>query len=386
MADRPEPFALVGAIYECVFRSEAWPEALAAVQKAVRAECSYLLIHQTDPQAPEMNMLAQHNIDTPMRRLYDQHYVRLNPLLPYLASFGDGQVYSCRHLVVRQEYLRSEFYREWAAPQGMFDYAGVTVIRRNQTSAAVGFTRSGEGNVFDDQSLQVIRGLAPHLTRAVEIQRLMEQQRKQRDDLALLLGSVRCGFLVVDAGLRVLAANPIAEALLEKEDGLTYRHQTLATLDSTGPLQNATRAACRRDRPSGATLPVERGPGRRPLILQIVPMSGSHPDGMFFAFLPATAAIFIVDPESETPGALELFAQIHRLTAAECQVLERLATGDTPAGIASSLGIGTATVRTHLHRLFDKTGTRRQTELLMLFRGFTLPVQPDLPDSSGSSI
>ena len=123
-------------------------------------------------------------------------------------------------------------------------------------------------------------------------------------------------------------------------------------------------------------------PGRRPLVLQIIPMTGSHPTGMFFAFLPATAAIFIVDPESEPRAALEIFAQIHRLTAAECQVLEKLAAGDTPSQIAVSLRIGTSTVRTHLHRLFDKTGTRRQSELLALIQRFTLPIQ----DSSASSI
>jgi DNA-binding CsgD family transcriptional regulator len=94
------------------------------------------------------------------------------------------------------------------------------------------------------------------------------------------------------------------------------------------------------------------------------------------ALLPARAAIFAVDPETAPRGSIEVLADTYRLTVAERQVLERLAAGESPAGISKALCIGMPTVRTHLHRIFDKTGTRRQSELLVLLLGFTPPVQP----------
>jgi DNA-binding CsgD family transcriptional regulator len=42
--------------------------------------------------------------------------------------------------------------------------------------------------------------------------------------------------------------------------------------------------------------------------------------------------------------------------------------------IADALGIGEATVKTHLHRLFAKTGTSRQAELVKLVAGFSNPL------------
>jgi DNA-binding CsgD family transcriptional regulator len=384
MTDREAHWALAGAIYDCVFQPERWSGVLERIQQEVGAASSYLIVHETDPRRPKMAALIEINVDRPMLLLYHEHYVRLNPLLPHLASFRDGEVYSCRHLVVRPDYLRGEFYQEWAGPQGWFDYAGVTLIRKRHTSAAVGFTRLGNGNVFDDPSLHLIRRLAPHLARAAELQRMMESERESRRDLTRLIGRIRCGFLIVDSGMRVLEANPAGQALLAKNEGLTYREGKLAARETTGTLQAAVRGACGNEtaHPAGATLAVNRGAGRRPLVLQIVRLAGhkngSAPEEMFSALLPSTAAVFVIDPEKEAGSVLDIFVAIHQITAAERQVLERLAAGDSASEIGRALEIGIPTVRTHLHRLFDKTGARRQPELLTLLARFTPPIQsPD---------
>lgn len=39
-----------------------------------------------------------------------------------------------------------------------------------------------------------------------------------------------------------------------------------------------------------------------------------------------------------------------------------------------ALGIAVTTVRTHLLRLFEKTGTHRQVDLVALLASFTLPL------------
>jgi DNA-binding CsgD family transcriptional regulator len=84
--------------------------------------------------------------------------------------------------------------------------------------------------------------------------------------------------------------------------------------------------------------------------------------------------VFIVDPEQRHEGASSLFGQTYRLTLAERQILDRLAGGEVPAEIARTMKIAMATVRTHLHRLFEKTGTRRQAELIKLYLESALPI------------
>jgi DNA-binding CsgD family transcriptional regulator len=55
-----------------------------------------------------------------------------------------------------------------------------------------------------------------------------------------------------------------------------------------------------------------------------------------------------------------------RLTPAEARLVLRLVTGDSLHSAANALGVKYETVRTHLKTVFQKTGTRRQAELVIV--------------------
>lgn len=362
---------LVGEIYECPLDISRWPATIARIQEQLGALCSYLLIHETDPNAPGLNLLVQNDVDQGMRLRYQQHYIGINPLLPYLASAGNGELYCCRHLVTKPDYQQGEFYREFAQPQDWFDYAGVTLIREGEMSAAVGFTRGGHGRVFEDASLELLRRLAPHLTRAAQIQRLIERERRKRADALAVVDEMRFGVAIVDPSARPMEMNRAAQTLAGRMGWFRSASGILMAGDSTAAFHASIRSACRTKdgHASGATLRVERGPERRPLTLHILPLAEAGTG--FFHFSPARAVVFMIDPEDQPASSLHLFAETYKLTVAERQVLDRLATGESPAEIARSMDIAMPTVRTHLHRIFEKTGTRRQAELIKLYLEFS---------------
>lgn len=70
------------------------------------------------------------------------------------------------------------------------------------------------------------------------------------------------------------------------------------------------------------------------------------------------------------PITLIVFARAMKLTPAESRVLENLAKGETPAGIAALYGLKEATVRTQIRCVLEKTRTtgirELQTRLAML--------------------
>jgi DNA-binding CsgD family transcriptional regulator len=75
------------------------------------------------------------------------------------------------------------------------------------------------------------------------------------------------------------------------------------------------------------------------------------------------------------PG--EAFAKLYRLTGGELRVLLALAQGLGAKEAADMLGIAeSTTVRTHLQRMFSKTGTSRQLELLQLLQSSASPANP----------
>jgi DNA-binding CsgD family transcriptional regulator len=56
----------------------------------------------------------------------------------------------------------------------------------------------------------------------------------------------------------------------------------------------------------------------------------------------------------------------YRLTSAESRVAAAICRGLSGKAAARELGISYNTLKTHLKKIFRKTGTRRQTELIVL--------------------
>jgi DNA-binding CsgD family transcriptional regulator len=74
---------------------------------------------------------------------------------------------------------------------------------------------------------------------------------------------------------------------------------------------------------------------------------------------------------------LEVLAQEFGLTAAELRVLVALIeVGGRVSEIAPVLALAGSTVRTHLRRLFEKTGTTRQADLVRIVAGYASPLRP----------
>ena len=65
-------------------------------------------------------------------------------------------------------------------------------------------------------------------------------------------------------------------------------------------------------------------------------------------------------------GISEFLARIFALTAAEIEVMRLLTAGGTVAGIARASGRTPGTVRSQLHAILEKTGTRTQAEAVRL--------------------
>jgi len=74
----------------------------------------------------------------------------------------------------------------------------------------------------------------------------------------------------------------------------------------------------------------------------------------------------LIDLDRRIEPPVEVLRRIYGLTRAESQVAMRVLNGDGLAPIAEELSVSLTTVRTHLQRIFDKTGTHRQAELVRL--------------------
>jgi DNA-binding CsgD family transcriptional regulator len=88
----------------------------------------------------------------------------------------------------------------------------------------------------------------------------------------------------------------------------------------------------------------------------------------------AIAAVFVRKAALEAPHPIETIAGVFKLTPAEMRVLMLIVEVGGVPEIAPVLGISETTVKTHLQRVFAKTGTRRQADLVKLVAGYMSPL------------
>ena len=171
----------------------------------------------------------------------------------------------------------------------------------------------------------------------------------------------------MDAHAKVLVMNRSAEKLLAGDHGLKQIAQFLTALDVTEAkaLQSAISSALSaREGTLRAPTPVSisRGEHRRPLQILVAPI----PPQISGTNRQPAAALFISDSEQAYEPNITLLQTAFSLTESEARVATALTLGKTIDQIAVEFGISPGTVRTHLKRIFAKTDTSRQSDLVRL--------------------
>ena len=105
--------------------------------------------------------------------------------------------------------------------------------------------------------------------------------------------------------------------------------------------------------------------GRPPLVVKVIPIVSEHGFAKVIPRRPAALLIFR-DAPLDIESRLRHIGEVYRLTPAECRVLAAVIDGTDMKSIASKLCISMATLKTHLTRIFSKTGTSRQKALIGL--------------------
>jgi DNA-binding CsgD family transcriptional regulator len=88
----------------------------------------------------------------------------------------------------------------------------------------------------------------------------------------------------------------------------------------------------------------------------------------------AVAAVFIRKAATEASFPPEMIARHYSLTPSELRVLLAICEVGGVPETADALGISEATVKTHLQRVFRKTGANRQADLVKLMASFANPL------------
>jgi DNA-binding CsgD family transcriptional regulator/PAS domain-containing protein len=366
---------LIGGIYDCTLNPDAWNAVLPRIGVFVGGSGGGLFVH--DSSRRSMSIVYEFGTEPDYRRLYVEKYLTLDPMSGTYFVLDVGEVFSTSTVMSHAEFLQSRFYEEWIRPQGWIDNICVYLDRSPEGHAGFALFRHEREGLADEPARERLRLLVPHLRRAVLIGKLIEFKTAQVATFADALDGLSAGMLFVDSSGRITHANAAGRAMIAEGDVL---RASLGRLLANDPdvnralrdtfLAAATGDAAIGDR--GVAVPLVARDGER-YVAHVLPLSSGARRGAGVSYA-AAAALFVQKAALATHSPPEVIAKAYRLTPMEVRVLLAIVEVGGVPQVAEVLGIGESTVKTHLKRLYEKTGARRQADLVKLFAGYASPL------------
>lgn len=364
---------LIAAIYDAALDSSTWPLVLEGIREFVGG-CAANFYWQ-DVSRESAGVFHCVGIERDYLDAYFRTYTKLNPLYPAAAFFTPGEVFGSAEVLPMSEFSQTRFYQEWMRPQGMVDSLAANLEKTITSVAALAVIRGERDGNVDEAAMRRLRLVVPHMLRASSIAHVVKEQMQAKSALTDALDRIAAAVFLVDAGGRTVFANAAADAMLRTGKLLRNGPSGLAATDpsANSALQLALSASEREEQsdPVGTAILLRSDQEDRWLAHVLPLTSGARREAA--ARHSAVAGVFVRKAALDVPSPLETVARLYKLTGSEVRVLHAIVdTGGVPE-IAVALGVSEATVRTHLKRLFDKTSTHRQVELVKLVAAHRAP-------------
>jgi DNA-binding CsgD family transcriptional regulator/PAS domain-containing protein len=369
---------LVAHIYDAALDSALWIDVLPRMGAFVGGQAGGILSKDTVSRAGTAHY--SFGVDPHYVQLYDQTYSRCDPVstLPF---FDVEQIVSIPELVRYDEFRRERFFQEWMRPQGLVDAANSVLEKSASSCSFLTILRSDACGIVDDEMERRMALIVPHVRRAVLIGRAIELKETEAATFADMLDALSAGLFLIAADGRIVHANAAGHGMLEARDILRSVRGRLATSDrQVDKILHETFAAAADHGDAGIgikgiALPLMAHDGER-YVAHVLPLTSGARRRAGKAYA-ATAAVFVCRAAMEGPSAPEVIGKTYSLTPTELRVLLAIVDVGGIPEVATVLGVADSTIKTHVGRLFEKTGVGRQADLVKLVAGFSTPLRSD---------
>jgi DNA-binding CsgD family transcriptional regulator/PAS domain-containing protein len=357
----------IDKLYEAATRPDFWTSAIRAVTEVSGAHHAVCFIQDTKRDLLAFGVTT--NVDHEHCRRYEE--VHAGEFRQMMQKAGQHGIYKASDAVIkRDELMRTPVYNELLRPMGVHYSMGSAERLGNRTMAFAQLSRPEHAGDFDAEDGQVIEWLLPHLNRALQLHLRLSAESVRTGAMAEAVDRLAVGVILVDELGHVVQHNRRAGEIIAEADGLSLgpngpvASNPVETTRLRQLIADAVSKGGGKGTGSGGYMSITRPSMLRPYSVLVSPLR-VQPFWETGGRVPY-AAIFVNDPEAGEAGDCQALQRLFRLTPREAEVAITVSRGVGLQASADELGVSLTTVRTHLQRVFEKTDTRRQSDLVRL--------------------
>lgn len=167
--------ALAAAIHDASLDESLWSSVLERICAFVPAAIGNIFLQEG--AAKRALISFNRDLESAWKELYSTKYFKINPMFPALLFCDVGEIFCSSDLIPAAQMTQTCFYRDYLKPQGLGEAVGA-VLEKSATSFAVfGVVLAGGLGRVEDNRVERVRLLVPHLRRAVLAGRAIDVPR-----------------------------------------------------------------------------------------------------------------------------------------------------------------------------------------------------------------
>ena len=370
--------SLVNLIYEAACDPAKWPDFLTAFATAVESRGTLIYTHNVETM--DAGTAADGGFPNAVAGFDPaylgslEHYNHVNVWAENESALQPGRAVTASMLYPDRDLPKTEWYGDWLRPQDYFHAIGGIVVQDGPWAMKFSSLRSRRAGNFTSEEMRLYQALIPHLARAAHIQRRFAYLQSLSTSSLAVLDTVPAAVMLLDATARAVHSNAAAEAEIRRADpfwlgpsgdlrinGAPHAQATVRT--AIGAAVNPTHSV---NEGHATVAQISRRSGEK-LSVQALPLPGGHREGVGTRIGQRIAACALVvhgvTLRIPTIG-VQLLRHVYGLTPAEVRVALAIAEGETIKRYAERRRVSPNTVASQLKRAFEKTGLKRQSELV----------------------
>jgi DNA-binding CsgD family transcriptional regulator/PAS domain-containing protein len=361
---------VIGHIYEASYNPEKWSVVLEKIAKYTGAHSTAILYKNQDSESQGCSY-SYNFPDEDIKKFID-FGVDPNFYLFYeKASIGTA---AASDLLVpdrsKLEARLGEKYISMAQSTVFYHMAGGLLYEDDRRIVGIGVMCPKEMGPMNEQQIEKLDMLIPHLQRALIIQNELRQLNDRVKALHESLDRLLIGLILFDKQLKPIYINPVAKSILKYHPAIQFEngkisashhedtekiHSALVKALSASTADNIDEASTSfgiKHHENATTLPVI-----------ISPVNGIV-KGFQVGDQEAVVDMCFSDPERPYLVETDKLTEIFGLTKAEAQVATSMANGISPKDIATMNNVEVSTIRSQLKSIYQKMGVNTQAELV----------------------
>lgn len=353
---------LIRKLYESVMSDEFVQDILKELCILTHSKQNVLLLLDQD-RGLGMT-LDSYGVATEQIIEYGAYYAQDDPGKLLINKIALGEWYFDKHELGMPIMRHHPFYQDFLRKYGSHSIMWTPLLNQGTAHAALSFQAGMERPGYTAEDTYILAPLLPHLINAVQLRWRFQELSRSALLGQHLLDRLHSPVVVIDAKARILFANAAWQDWLSHQQRLFSSQSLAKPTRSAASLMTLAKQLCGTPPVPIATIKVASENGGEPVHLVGLPLKNDHP--LAHGWLHPVGIVVVHDPATSHAPWTQLLQRLFGLTRAECRLVEQLTHSHSLVGAAYTLHVSTATGRTQLKSIFQKTATRNQSALIQL--------------------